>query len=559
MRENYELILGKENLMKKKLCILTVLVCFTLALTLSGCGEDSGNSGKEGASDMTAACKNGNFVGQVEEETNVLSFKGIPYAKAPVGDLRWKAPEAPEASDETIEAKDFGKTSIQYEWPSEPASYNEIGEDCLTLNVWTKDLEAKDKPVMVYFHGGGFAWGGTADPLYDGQYFVQQNEDVIMVTANYRVGFMGFIDFSKVEGGEAFADAPNLGILDHIQALKWVQENIEAFGGDPGNVTIFGESAGGGTTSTLLVVDEAKGLFDKCISESGSVALTYSQEEVDEWGLTEALLEVTGAKNMDDLMAIPEADLVQYYTEPYDDEGNCLNDLYNMPLRDGKLIPEDPYQALADGASKDVILMTGSNADEWNYWIEEMGEEDMDTAVKMFEEYVIDDKINGLEKVATKKEKKNIDKFLALQKDKEDLWAKTEFCNDIGFRVPAIAEAANHSDAGGTSYMYYFAKESDEENMGACHASEVAYVFHNLTGAGFSGTMDEKLADEMCAMWANFARTGDPSIEEVEWTPYNSDTRETMVIGNDGSLKMESDPLSEQRKLIEPLLKYYVK
>ncbi len=181
------------------------------------------------------------------------------------------------------------------------------------------------------------------------------------------------------------------------------------------------------------------------------------------------------------------------------------------------------------------------------------------TLQDLLEEYVIDDKINGLEKVATKKEKKNIDKFLALQKDKEDLWAKTEFCNDIVFRVSAIAEAANHSDAGGTSYMYYFAKESDEENMGACHASEVAYVFHNLTGAGFSGTMDEKLADEMCAMWANFARTGDPSIEEVEWTPYNSDTRETLVFGNDGSLKMESDPLSEQRKLIEPLLKYYVK
>ncbi|NBI64238.1 carboxylesterase/lipase family protein [Clostridiales bacterium] len=543
--------------MKKKLWILAILACFALALC--GCGGSDTKDTQEAASDTSAICQNGNFVGQVEEKTKVISFKGVPYAKAPVGDLRWKAPEAPEASDETIEAKDFGKTSIQYEWPSEPASYNEIGEDCLTLNVWTKDLNAKDKPVMVYFHGGGFAWGGSSDPLYDGQYFVEQNEDIVMVTANYRVGFMGFIDFSKVEGGEAFADAPNLGILDHIQALKWVKENIVAFGGDPDNVTIFGESAGGGTTSALLVVDQAKGLFNKCISQSGSVALTYSQEEVDEWGLTEALLKVTGAKKMDDLMAIPEKDLIKYYTEPFDEEGNCLNDLYNMPLRDGKLIPEDPYKALADGASKDVILMTGSNANEWNYWIEEMGEEDMDTAVKVYEEAIVDDKLSWAKDAAIKQEKKAINQFLDLQKDKEDLWAKTEFCNDIAFRVPAIVEAANHSNAGGKSYMYYFAKESDEENMKACHASEVAYVFHNLTGAGFSGTMDEKLANQMCAMWANFARTGNPSIDDVTWTPYDSKTRETMVIGNDSSLKMESDPLAQQRKLIEPLLKYYVK
>lgn len=543
--------------MKTRLLWVCLLVCLTLSF--AGCGSGGGEEKSDSSGNLTAKCTNGNFVGQIEEKTDVLSFKGIPYAKPPVRDLRWKAPEAPEASDETVKADDFGNSSIQYEWPSEPASYNEIGEDCLTLNVWTKDLEAKDKPVMVYFHGGGFAWGGTSDPLYDGQYFVQQNEDIVMVTCNYRVGFMGFIDFSKVEGGDAFQDAPNLGILDHIQALKWVRENIEAFGGNPNNVTIFGESAGGGTTSTLLVVDEAKGLFQKCISQSGGVALTYSQEEMDDWGLTEALMEVTGAKNMDDLMAIPEEELIKYYTEPYDEEGNCLNDLYNMPLRDGKLIPEDPYQALADGASKDVILMTGSNADEWNYWINEMGEEDMDKAISMYEEVIVNAKVDQLRELADKKEKKRINDFLALQKGKEDLWAKTELCNDIVFRVPAVVEAANHSDAGGTSYMYYFGKESTNEKMGACHASELSYVFHNIEEEIFSGTVDEQLADKMCAAWANFARTGDPSTEDVKWTPYDSKKRSTMVIGNDSTMKMENDWLSQQRVLTEPLLKYYIK
>lgn len=534
-----------------KRIILSVSLVLCMVFAMCGCTD------KEA---VTAKCQNGNFVGQIEKETNVMSFKGIPYAKPPIGELRWKAPQAPEDSDETFKADKYGTSSIQYGWPEFRADNNPIGEDCLTLNVWTKDLETTGKPVMVYFHGGGFAWGGTADPLYDGQYFVEQNEDIVMVSANYRVGFMGFIDFSHVEGGEEFADAPNLGILDHIQALKWVQENIEAFGGDPNNVTIFGESAGGGTTSTLLVVDEAKGLFDKCISQSGSVALTYSPEEFDEWGLTEALMEATGAKNMDDLMAIPEDELIDYYLEPMDEDGTCMNDLYNMPMRDGKLIPEDPYKALAEGASKDVTLMTGSVANEWNYWIYDMGIEDMDEALEAYEKYIVDATIDVMKSRASEEDLKLLDQFMALQTDKEDLWAKTELINDISFRVPAITEAALHTEAGGTSYMYYFEKESAEENMGACHASELEYVFHNMTGAGYTGdNVDEKLADRMCAMWANFARTGDPSIEGVEWTPYDSQTRETMVIGNDCSLKMVSDPLSEQRVLVEPLMKYYVK
>lgn len=544
--------------MKKKVFGLCMMLC--LALLLFGCGNgDSRKNNENSSGSLTAKCTNGQFVGQTEEKTNVISFKGIPYAKPPTGELRWKAPQAPEPGNEIIKADDFGNSSIQYEWPSEPASYNEIGEDCLTLNVWTKDLSAKGKPVMVYFHGGGFAWGGTSDPLYDGQYFVQQNEDIVMVTCNYRVGFMGFIDFSHVDGGEDFADAPNLGILDHIQALKWVQENIGAFGGDPGNVTIFGESAGGGTTSTLLVVDKAKGLFQKCISQSGGLALTYSQKELDDWGLTEALMKVTGAKNMEELMAIPEDKLIKYYTEPYDDDGNCLNDLYNMPLRDGKLIPEDPYKALADGAAKDVILMTGSNANEWNYWINEMGEEDMDKAIAMYEEVIVDDKIKQLREAATAKENKQIDKFLDLQKDKEELWAKTELCNDIVFRTPALVEAANHSDAGGTGYVYYFAKESSNENMGACHASELSYVFHNIEEEIFSGKVDRDLADKMCASWANFARNGNPGTDDIKWMTYDSQNRNTMVIGNDGTMKMESDWLAQQRKLTEPLLKYYIK
>lgn len=560
--------------MRKKFIPALIL---SLALLCSACGTPantpgSSSAGSSSAEDinMTVDCRNGHFVGQLED-TGVLSFKGIPYAKAPVGELRWKAPQAPDDSDETFAADQFGKSSIQYEWPSERASYNEIGEDCLTLNVWTKDLSTTGKPVMVFFHGGGFAWGGTADPLYDGQFFVEENEDIVMVTANYRIGFMGFIDLSKVEGGEDYEDSTCLGLLDHIQALKWVQENIEAFGGDPNNVTIFGESAGGGTTSLLCVVEEAQGLFQKCVSESGGLALTYSQEEYDEMGLTEALMEVSGAKNMADLIAIPEEQLIEYYLMPLDDEGTCMNDLYGMPLRGRSVVPENPYQAAAETVGKDIIYMAGSNANEWNYWIAEVAfgmvedpnnisADEMAAAIPVYEELaIIDPKMDMARTRATAEQNALIDQFLAEQTDKDELGAKVEFGNDIVFRVPALAQAARHSDAGGKSYIYYFAKESTDPEMGACHASELAYIFHNEADGGFSGTVDTALADKLCTAWANFARTGDPSIEGVEWTPYDSTTRATMVIGNDSSMRMENDWLGAQRTLIEPLLDLYVK
>lgn len=547
--------------MKKKLeRVLAFTMAFVMVCALGGCSQTpSSEDATEQTTEPTVACANGVFVGLEEAETGVLSFLGIPFAKSPVGELRWKAPEAPDASEEIFQANAFGKSSIQYEWPTEPASYNEIGEDCLTLNVWTKDLEVEGKPVMVYFHGGGFAWGGSADPMYNGQNFVNRHEDIVAVSANYRIGMMGFIDFSQVEGGEAFADAPLLGILDQMQALKWVQENATAFGGDPNNVTIFGESAGGSMVALLTTIPEAEGLFQKCIAQSGSLNLTYSQEEFDEIGLTAGLLELTGATTMDELMAIPEEELIAYYFEPLDEYETCLNDLYNMPMRGRGVIPENPYQNLADGVGKDVVFMTGTNKNEWNYWINEMGLEDIEEAVAMYEEVIVDDKIDTLKEMASAEENAKIDAFLALQTDKEDLWAKTEFCNDIGFRVPSIVAASNHADAGGMSYMYYFAKESTQEYMGACHASELAYVFHNTEEELFTGAVDEKLADKICDAWANFARTGDPSTEDVQWTPYDSDARNTMMIGNDCSMEMQPDPLTEQRELTEPLLEYYTK
>ena len=255
---------------------------------------------------LSAKCHNGIFVGK--SEGDVLAFRGIPFAKPPVGELRWKAPEAAEDCTDVFESYYNGKSPIQTEWPSEQASYYPQGEDCLYLNLWKNQAgPTEKKPVMVFFHGGAYGWGGTVDPLYDGRNFVTKQSDIILVTVGYRTGLMGFVDLSYLEGGEDFPDAPNLGLLDQIEALRWVQKNIAAFGGDPDNVTIFGESAGGGSASLLPIIPQAKGLFRRAIAESGSVVLTFSKEECRDF--TRRLIREAGTKKMSDLMALSEEQL----------------------------------------------------------------------------------------------------------------------------------------------------------------------------------------------------------------------------------------------------------
>ncbi len=293
---------------------------------------------------LSAKCENGIFVGRKSE--SICEFRGIPFAKPPVGKLRWKAPEPVESSDIVMQAYYNGKSPIQTEWPSEQASYYPQGEDCLYLNIWKNlDDTTPDKPVMVFIHGGSYGWGGTADPMYDGKNFVSAHPDIILVSIGYRIGLMGFVDLSYFEGGEDYPDAPNLGILDQIEALRWIQRNIRAFGGNPKNVTIFGESAGGGSVSLLPMIPCAKGLFCRVIAESGSVALTFSKEECREF--SKKLKHMSGAQSVSQLQRLSEFDLQQINEK--------LNQYNNFPQRDGKLIPLNPYKPYENGAYSSYI------------------------------------------------------------------------------------------------------------------------------------------------------------------------------------------------------------
>lgn len=219
---------------------------------------------------------------------------------------------------------------------------------------------------------------------------------------------------------------------------------------------------------------------------------------------------------------------------------------------------------------KDVDFIVGTNSDEWRYWVDEMSPEsvigpgDAEAVESNLEAYKVgvaqvkyDDAIAAADNDA---EKAAVDKVLKLSGEKELWWQQTEVGNETGFRIPSIVCAQNHAQAVGNTYMYYFQKKADiEEWLGACHASETAYVFHNLTGAGFSGTMDEDLADSMCAAWVSFATDGNPSIDSAEWPKYEVNNRTTMIFGDDGSLKTEDDPLGEQRELMENFAYDYLK
>ena len=485
-----------------------------------------------------AKCVNGTFAGKARGDVNICL--GIPFAQPPTGERRWKRPLPVQPDDGIYEAYYNGKSPIQTEWRTEQASYYPQGEDCLYLNIWcNRSCSDNKKPVMVFFHGGSYGWGGTADPLYDGTNFVTAHPDIVLVTVGYRTGLMGFVDFSAVAGGEDFADAPNLGILDQIEALRWIQQNISGFSGDPDNVTIFGESAGGGSVSLLPIIDEAKGLFRRVIAESGSVALTYAKEDCADF--TDRLLKESGARDMDELMALSEDELKKLNEE--------LNEYNNFPQRDGRLIPLDPYTPYMDGSTVGIDMLIGTNANESNYWIGELG----GIIPYLFGVPV---KFENDIRLLSPSDRKRVKKFMSLLKGHE-IWRLSEFFNEIKFRLPAIRQAEGHTRNGGKVYMYYWTEPSSVRFRGACHAVELAYVFQNPDQTIYTGKpADAALTKTVGDMWANFARTGDPSIPGLVWPAYDEKRRMTAIISL--SPHIESDPLKAQRELLNPILRYKI-
>ena len=480
---------------------------------------------------------NGIFVGQ--RDGDLLSFKGIPYALQPTGDRRWQVAQPEPDSRLVREAYYFGHTAIQSRFQSNAASLYPQGEDCLTLNVWTaaSGMRMARRPVMVWIHGGSYVSDGTANPRNWGDAFVKAHPEVVLVTINYRLGLLGFLDLSSLPDGKAFDRSGNLGILDQVEALRWVKRNIAAFGGDPGNVTVIGHSAGAGSVSILASIDEAQGLFRRAIMQSGSVAFTSNREDCQR--LTKLVLDAAGVKTVADLQKLSLKQINALYDE--------VGEYYRFPERDGKVIPEDPYSRF-DGFNSGIDMLIGTTADEANYWIDAMGgEEHFDMATQLWYRYITMSLGDSLRRSA-----KN---FLEVVPESKT-WPAAELLNDLMFRGPAIEMAQRHATAGGRTYMYYWNKSLSDSIYGACHGSEVSYVLN--TGRQIKGGDQHNpvLAAEVQQMWVNFATTGNPSTPAHYWPAYDQTRRATMMLGD--SIRLDNDPLSEQRRYITPLMREYI-
>ena len=484
-----------------------------------------------------AIVENGVFVGQCND--GVLSFKGIPYAKPPVGKLRWHAPQRIDSSSVIREACYFGKSGIQTLSSSVRASYYKQGEDCLTLNVWAASDTTRHRPVMVWIHGGSYGWGGTSDPLFDGHNFVKAHPEVVLVTINYRLGLLGFLDLTQMEGGEDYAESGNLGLLDQVAALEWIQRNIAAFGGEASQVIIFGESAGGGSVSLLTVMPRARGLFQRAIVESGSVALSSTREE--HKLLVERVQKATGAKCVNDLMKLSESDLMTI------NEG--LNEYNCFPLRDGIILPLDPYAAYTSGAAKDVDMLMGTNGDEARFWIKSMGGLDM---YKLMLSVWFDNVLMDLDN----ENRHQVEQFVD-NRDDERVWNLSEFMTELMFRGPMLTMADAHSSSGGNTFVYYWSYPSARPLCGACHAVEVSYVLNNPQDTIYTGgNVNLALAAEVQKMWVNFAMTGNPSTTLHNFPCYDTASRQCMRL--DTTMCVEKDLLSEQRQVVSPLVPLYI-
>ena len=495
---------------------------------------------------LAVKCINGTFVGT--EENGVASWLGIPFAKPPVGERRFKAPEYVDESDKVFEARYYGKCAYGAHGYDDCVQKLD-SEDCLYLNIWVNtDDKTEKKPVMFWIHGGAYAVGSGAQISYSGANLVQVHSDIIMVNINYRLNMYGFMDFSSVPGGESFGTAPCNGLLDQAVALRWVHENIAAFGGDPDNVTIFGQSAGGGSVSILPVMKEANRYFQKVIAQSGSTGLAFPVGCEAAQGKTKALLEYTGCKTMDDIMALSEEKLQEAYV-------NAVGKFTSCPYYGNEVLPEAPIELYKKGYAKHITIMAGSTADEARLFMGEGPCLSLEEQ-KTFAQRAVGDAVPYLKE----EDKKYYEEFKQVCRFKEPGLIETEFIDELMFRIPMLKQLDVQS-AFNRTFCYYWSYPGSNADMGAAHSVELIFVFNFRgigTGSTFNGTnIPDEIFTAVQQTWTNFARCGDPSTDRIDWKPYSVDDQNVMVIAGPDDLHIEHNLLADQYKAVLPLLDYY--
>lgn len=500
-------------------------ICFAIAGCFIGISPIYAATGID-----TVQTEAGLVSGIKNQAEEITIFKGIPFAAPPVGELRWKAPQPTEPWSGVRAADAFGPSPMQGEpapfsmWseefliPKEP-----IDEDCLYLNVWTGASDATEKrPVLVWIYGGGFASGGSGVPIYDGEAMAEKG--IVFVSINYRVGIFGFFAHPELTQESEYNVSGNYGLMDQIAALQWVQDNIAAFGGDPENVTIAGQSAGSMSVNCLVASPLAKGLFQKAIAQSGA---SFSRRSA---SLEQA--EQEGKRIAKDLNASSLADLRELPADTLLKNPSGLRG----PIVDGYVLPDHISDIFAEGQQNKVALLTGWNQDEGLTF----------GSIKNAAEF---------RQQAEEQYGADADQFLQFYPANNDSVAadsQLALGRDMIFGVQNYTWANVQSEQEYASvYVYRFARKvpatGEYVKYGAFHTGEVPYAYDNLKFVDRPWEpVDRELANTMSSYWANFIRTGDPNGKDVpQWPAYTSQNKEIMVLGKE----TEAEPLPDKAAL----------
>lgn len=482
-----------------------------------------------------------------DRKTGISRFRGIPFAAPPVGGRRWRMPEPAAAWKGVRDATKFSAVCPQAPTQLETLMGMTIGEpseDCLYLNVWTPACDGAKRPVLVWLHGGAFVIGAGSQGVYNGKHLAER--DVVIVTINYRLGAFGFLNLRDASEGRAPGTGSE-GLADQIMALNWVRENIACFGGDPDNITLFGESAGGMSTACLLGSPKVTGLFHKAIPQSGAGHIGYTREKSARVG--RAILDALdiAPEKAERASDVPYGAIIKAILSILGDarDGDDTRHLGRMPFQpciDGEILTERPIEAVRKGIAKNIPMMTGTTREEWKLFTAAAPQ------LRMMSRASLNKKLTRMfgERDAAMLQE-TYAKGSAFER-----W--NAIITDRVFTMPAI-RLLEAQGAHAPAYRYRFDWRSKlmAGMFGSCHALDIGFMFgtHNQRlGGRFFGTGPEAdaLASAMMDSWVAFAKSGNPSTNTTGvWPTYDQGRRETMIFG-DGAPHLVSAPNEAQRK-----------
>lgn len=508
---------------RRPIALFIVFLLLLGPVLLAGCGRQTARS--LGTLD-NPRLDSGTISGL--QEGGIRFFLGVPYAAPPVGELRWKEPQPVQPWKEVRPCVEYGPSCPQprQDWTGQ-LDVGETSEDCLYLNVWTPARSQDDRlPVMVWIHGGAFRTGSGSLPIYEGNRLAGRG--VVVVTINYRLGPFGFLAHPLLSAESPSGVSGNYGLLDQLAALRWVKRNIEAFGGDPDNVTVFGESAGGMSILYLMASPLAAGLFHRAVVESGPlldlglpINTMPTLQEAEKTG-EEIARKLECDREEDELSAL-RAVAPEKLLEASSTGNSFFGPIELSPNVDGYLLPERPVKAFAEGRQLPIPLLTGINADEGTIFAPEIDPGQYRLLASYLYGGLVEEVLARYPAAGPSEVKPTLSRLIT----------------EMGFASSARFTSECMAKLGVPSYLYYFTRVPGDPRLrvlGAFHGLEIMYVFGTLDEVELKCLTedDRSLCEAMMSYWTNFARAGDPNGPGLEaWPVFNSESADYLELGED--------------------------